>query len=51
VTTHSAHYIAHAGLRRAVSDYLEREREDVEYMNEMLAEHTPFRKGERLQED
>ncbi|MGM4909563.1 GNAT family N-acetyltransferase [Hyphomicrobiales bacterium] len=51
VTTHSAHYIAHAGLRRAVADYLEREREDVEYMNEMLAEHTPFRKGERLQED
>ena len=26
VTTYSAHYIAHPGLRRAVADYLERER-------------------------
>ncbi|MFA1622881.1 GNAT family N-acetyltransferase [Rhizobium mongolense] len=51
VTTHSAHYVAHAGLRRAIADYLEREREDVEHMNEILAEHSPFRKGERQQED
>ncbi|TCU13154.1 GNAT family N-acetyltransferase [Rhizobium sullae] len=51
VTTHSAHYVAHAGLRRAIADYLEREREDVEHMNEVLAEHSPFRKGERQQED
>ncbi|WP_455873038.1 GNAT family N-acetyltransferase [Rhizobium yanglingense] len=51
VTTHSAHYVAHAGLRRAIADYLEREREDVEHMNEILAEHSPFRKGERRQED
>jgi predicted N-acyltransferase len=51
VTTHSAHYVAHAGLRRAIADYLEREREDVEHMNEILAEHGPFRKGERQQED
>ncbi|KQV28008.1 hypothetical protein ASC97_06545 [Rhizobium sp. Root1203] len=51
VTTHSAHYVAHAGLRRAIADYLERERDDVEHMNEILAEHSPFRKGERLQED
>jgi predicted N-acyltransferase len=51
VTTHSAHYIAHAGLRRAIADYLERERDDVEHMNEILAEHSPFRKGERLQDD
>jgi len=45
VTTHSAHYIAHAGLRRAVADYLERERRDVEAMGDYLAEHGPFRRG------
>ncbi|MCQ1837009.1 GNAT family N-acetyltransferase [Neorhizobium galegae] len=50
VTTHSMHYIAHAGLRRAITDYLEHEREDVEQMTEYLAEHSPFRKGERQQE-
>ncbi|MCK8780993.1 GNAT family N-acetyltransferase [Rhizobium sp. NTR19] len=50
VTTHSMHYIAHPGLRRAVADYLERERQEVEYMNEYLQEHSPFRKGERQQE-
>ncbi|TQX91391.1 MULTISPECIES: GNAT family N-acetyltransferase [Rhizobium] len=47
VTTHSAHFIAHPGLRRAVGDYLERERQEVEQMGEILAEHSPFRKGER----
>ena len=44
--TYSAHYIAHAGLRRAVADYLERERRDVEEMGEYLADHGPFRRGE-----
>lgn len=47
VTTHSAHFIAHAGLRRAVADYLEHERREVEQIGEYLGEHTPFRKGER----
>jgi uncharacterized protein len=47
VTTHSAHYISHPGLARAVSDYLVRERRDVEETAEFLAEHGPFRKGER----
>ncbi len=47
VTTHSAHFIAHAGLRRAVADYLEHERREVEHIGEYLGEHTPFRKGER----
>jgi predicted N-acyltransferase len=47
VTTHSAHFIAHPGLRRAVGDYLKRERQEVEQMGEILAEHSPFRKGER----
>jgi predicted N-acyltransferase len=43
--TYSAHYIAHAGLRRAVGDYLEGEREAVaEHMAE-LADKAPFRKA------
>jgi predicted N-acyltransferase len=44
VTMHSAHYIAHSGLRNAVADYLGRERREVERMGEYLEEHTPFRK-------
>ncbi|QPC92855.1 GNAT family N-acetyltransferase [Mesorhizobium sp. INR15] len=44
VTMHSAHYIAHPGLRNAVADYLKRERREVERMGEYLEEHTPFRK-------
>jgi predicted N-acyltransferase len=44
VTTHSAHHITHPGLRRAVADYLERERRDVEATGEYLAEHGPFRR-------
>jgi uncharacterized protein len=46
VTTHSAHYIAHQGLRNAVADYLEREREAIAETGEYLSEHSPFRKGE-----
>ncbi len=45
VTTHSAHFIAHPGLRRAVDDYLERERADVESVGEYLRDHGPFRKN------
>ncbi|WP_192178776.1 GNAT family N-acetyltransferase [Mesorhizobium amorphae] len=44
VTMHSAHYIAHPGLRNAVADYLRRERREVERMSEYLEDHTPFRK-------
>jgi predicted N-acyltransferase len=44
VTMHSAHYIAHPGLRNAVADYLRRERREVERMGEYLEDHTPFRK-------
>ena len=43
VTTHSAHYIAHAGLRRAIADYLERERRDVAHSSEYFEGHLPFR--------
>lgn len=45
VTTHSAHWISHPGLRNAVADYLEREREDVAEVGEYLTERAPFRKG------
>ncbi len=45
VTTHSAHYIAHQGLRRAVSDYLTHERKDVDQMGTILRKHGPFRRG------
>ncbi len=43
--TYSAHWIADAGFRRAVANYLERERDDAEYARELLAEYTPFKKG------
>ncbi|WP_085034048.1 GNAT family N-acetyltransferase [Ensifer aridi] len=46
VMTHSVHFITHAGLARAVADYLERERRDVEETGEFLAQHGPFRKAE-----
>lgn len=45
VITHSAHYLAHPGLRRAVADYLERERSEVLGAELYFDEHTPFRKG------
>jgi len=44
VTTHSAHYIADPGLRRAIADYLVRERQYVEAAGEELAAAGPFRK-------
>ena len=46
VTTHSAHYIADPGLRRAVADYLERERRYVEEAIDELGQLAPFRKGD-----
>ncbi len=47
VTMHSAHWIAHPGLRNAVADYLEDERPAVEREQAVLEEFTPFRRGER----
>jgi predicted N-acyltransferase len=46
VATWSAHYIPHAGFRRAVADYLEHERRAIEANIEGLEDYTPFRKGE-----
>jgi uncharacterized protein len=43
--TWSAHYIAHAGLRRAVAEYLEDERTAVSANMEVLAARAPFRKS------
>jgi predicted N-acyltransferase len=42
--THSAHFIADPGLRRAIADYLVRERQYVEAAGEELAAAGPFRK-------
>ncbi len=45
VTTHSAHYLSHPGLRDAVESYLTQERRAVEHEIKILGQHTPFRKG------
>ena len=44
VPTYSAHYIANPALRRAVDDYLVREREFVEAEREQLAEAVPYKR-------
>jgi predicted N-acyltransferase len=44
--THSAHWIADPRFRRAVADYLGRERRQVEHDVEALDEMSPFRKGD-----
>ena len=38
--------IAHAGLRRAVGNFLVEERAGIEHEMRALAEESPFRKGE-----
>jgi hypothetical protein len=43
-TTYSAHYIADSGLRRAIADYLKRERAYVAEAGRELTELGPFRK-------
>ncbi|MEL6736307.1 MAG: peptidogalycan biosysnthesis protein, partial [Pseudomonadota bacterium] len=42
--TKSAHHITHPDFRRAVDDYLERERIAVQRENEAIARHGPFKK-------
>jgi uncharacterized protein len=44
--THSAHYIAHPGLARAVDAYLAQERAAVAENIEELAVQGPFKKGD-----
>ena len=43
VKTFSSHHFAHAGLSRAVADYLESERAAVDENQQVLSEHSPFR--------
>ena len=43
-TTYSAHYIVDPGLRRAIADYLQRERAYVQADVEELEAYAPFRK-------
>jgi hypothetical protein len=45
VKTWSAHWFAEAGLRAAVADFLDREREGVATDQLFLDERTPFKKG------
>lgn len=45
VTTWSAHYIPDPNFRRAIADFVVRERESVEADQEYLGELTPFRKA------
>ena len=45
-TTYSAHYIADAGLRRAIADYLKRERAYVAEAGRELTAYGPFRKSD-----
>ena len=44
ITTYSAHYIVDPGLRRAIDEYLQRERAYVAAAAEELAQTAPFRK-------
>lgn len=44
--TYSAHYIAHPGFRRAVADFVRREREAVDEDIEILMDYSPFKKSE-----
>jgi predicted N-acyltransferase len=45
VETYSAHWIGHEGLRHGVARYLAAETPAVVNEAEVLADHTPFKKG------
>ncbi len=45
-TTYSAHYIADPGFRKAVADYLKRERAQVTRDTELMEEQLPFRESD-----
>ena len=45
VKTWSAHFIAHPGLKRAIADFLEREREAIAADIAAITEMTPFKRG------
>jgi predicted N-acyltransferase len=50
VPTYSAHFIADPALRRAIADFVRRERVYVEAESEELAKFAPFRKDENVEE-
>jgi hypothetical protein len=50
-TTYSAHYIADPAFRRAVADYLRRERAYVAAAGTELAAHSPFRRDLLLEQE
>lgn len=43
--THSVHYIAEPGFRRAIAEFLQRERTAVQHYSESAAAHVPFHRG------
>lgn len=43
--THSVHWIGHPGLRRAIEDFLRRERPAVEREQQSLERYMPFKRG------
>jgi predicted N-acyltransferase len=49
VPTYSAHWIAHPGLRRAVADFLDRERPAMLAEIEALATLSPYRRGDEAE--
>ena len=51
VLCHSLHWIADAGFRRAIADYLDRERDAVGEEVEVLTALGPFRREERVEQD
>jgi hypothetical protein len=46
-TCHSAHVAAHPGLDRAIADFVEREADYIVREQELLAQSTPFKRGEK----
>ncbi len=46
VTTRSLHWLPDPGFRRAVGEYLKRERASVDYENRAMLKMMPFRKGD-----
>ncbi len=51
VTTHSLHWIADAGLRRGVAQFIEAERRAVDQENEILTSFGPFRRVEQEEQE
>jgi uncharacterized protein len=47
VKTYSLHHFAHAGLARAVQEYLDQERASIDQDQQLLAAHSPFKNVEQ----